>query len=492
VDMKFIHWYALVIKQHLTRHMGCTVNGRIYKYNYMANNSCLRKGTLLVSLIMAGLTGVSAQTTGLFDGKTLKGWKQIAGGATYQVANGVIIGTTVEGPGNSFLVTEKEYKDFVLDIDVMLESPKGNSGVQVRSHYDPSGNKGKGKVYGRQAEIDPTSRKWSGGIYDEGRREWLYPLTLNPDAGNAYKAGDYNHLKIECIGNEMKTWINGVPAAYVIDTLDKSGFIALQVHGITEASEAGKKVYFKNIRIQTSGIVPTPFPEGIFVVNYVPNTLSSYEKKGGWELLFDGKSSKGWLGANKNMFPARGWTIANGTISVLPAEGKESTNGGDIVTTAEFSAFDLSFEFQLTPGANSGVKYFVTLKEQTEGSAIGLEYQVLDDALHPDAKLGRNGNRTLASLYDLITANKPQRFVRPIGQWNTGRVVVYPDNRVEHYLNGVKVLEYQRASPAFRELVAISKYKDWKAFGEAEHGHILLQDHGNKVSFRSIKIRKLK
>jgi hypothetical protein len=290
----------------------------------------------------------------------------------------------------------------------------------------------------------------------------------------------------------MKTWINGVPAAYVIDTLDHNGFIALQVHGITEASEAGKKVYFKNIKIQTAGIKPSAFPSGIYVVNYTPNTLSSYEQKEGWELLFDGKSNKGWVAANKNVFPSRGWSIANGLLSVLPAEGKESTNGGDIVSTGTYGAFDLSFEFQLTPGANSGVKYFVTLKEQTAGSAIGLEYQVLDDALHPDANLGRDGNRTLASLYDLIKADKPSRFVHPIGQWNNGRVVVYPDNRVEHYLNGIKVLEYQRGSAAFRELVAMSKYKDWKEFGEAKEGHILLQDHGNKVSFRSIKIKRLK
>ncbi|MEJ7659096.1 MAG: DUF1080 domain-containing protein [Hymenobacter sp.] len=136
---------------------------------------------------------------------------------------------------------------------------------------------------------------------------------------------------------------------------------------------------------------------------------------------------------------------------MLPSEGKEAANGGDIVTNAEYSAFDLSFEFKLTPGANSGLKYFVTLDEKTNGSAIGLEYQVLDDALHPDAKLGRDGNRTLASLYDFENRKQAPRFVHPIGEWNVGRVVVYPNNHVEHYLNGVKVLEYERGSPAFRQ-----------------------------------------
>ncbi|MFD1256091.1 DUF1080 domain-containing protein [Mucilaginibacter terrae] len=223
------------------------------------------------------------------------------------------------------------------------------------------------------------------------------------------------------------------------------------------------------------------------------NTLTAQEKKEGWQLLFDGKSGKGWRSAKANTFPtaANGWIIKNGTLTIQASNGAESQNVGDIITVNEYGAFALSFDFKLTKGANSGVKYFVTLKEDSGASAIGLEYQVLDDEVHPDAKLGRDGNRTLASLYDLKTSNKAGA-VKPIGEWNTGKIVVHPNNQVEHWLNGMKVLEYERKSPEYRELVKISKYKVWPNFGEAHTGHILLQDHGNEVSYRNIKLKELK
>lgn len=437
--------------------------------------------------------GIKAQSSGqwhnLFDGKTLNGWKIAAGKADYKVENGQIVGTTVINSGNSFLVTKEAYRDFVLELDAKIESTESNSGIQIRSHFDGANHQG--KVYGQQIEIDPSARSWSGGVYDEDRRQWLYPLDLNSKAKTAFKIGQYNHIKIECIGNETKTWINQIPVAYVVDTLDREGFIGLQVHAVTTPEQAGKKVYFKNIRIQTSNLKPSIFPADIYVVNNVPNLLTPYEKSHGWKLLFDGKTSTGWKSVKGETFPAKGWKIADGLITVLSSEGKEAANGGDIVTKDLYGAFDVSFDFKLTPGANSGLKYFVTLDEKTEGSAIGLEYQVLDDELHPDAKLGRDGDRKLASLYDLIPANKQTRFIHPIGEWNTGRVIVYPNNHVEHYLNGVKVLEYERGSKEFEHLVSISKYNVWPNFGMAKAGHILLQDHGNQVSFRSIKIKEL-
>ena len=221
-----------------------------------------------------------------------------------------------------------------------------------------------------------------------------------------------------------------------------------------------------------------------------PNTLTATEKQQGWKLLWDGQTTKGWRAAKGTEFPKQGWEVKDGVLSVLETGGAESRAGGDIVTEAEFAAFELRLDFRLTPGANSGIKYYVdTDLNKAAGSAIGLEYQLLDDARHPDAKMGRDGNRTLASLYDLIpaAATKP---AKPIGEWNEARIV--SDGRhVEHWLNGVKVLEYERGSEAFRKLVAASKYKVWPAFGERAKGPILLQDHGNRVSFRSVRIREL-
>lgn len=440
-----------------------------------------------------------AKWVNLFNGKDLTGWKQLNGKANFEVKNGEIVGTTVANEPNSFLATEKNYGDFIFEVEFLVNGDM-NSGIQFRSEINDKNDKCRvtdkktpERVHGYQMEIDPSTRAWSGGIYDEARRGWLYSLENNPAAKPSFKNGTWNHYRIECIGNSIRTWVNGVACAHLIDAMTPSGFIALQVHGIGQEAEAGKQIRWRNIRIQTDHLKASP-AYNIFVINTIPNNISAEEKKSGLRLLWDGISTKGWRGAHKNYFPGNVWYIENGTLNVKGNAGEESANGGDIVTEEEFGAFDLQFEFKLTDTANSGVKYFVTEKENNQGSAIGLEYQILDDDKHPDGKLGSIGNRTMASLYDLIPSLKiteKRREKLPIGAWNLGRIIVHPDGKIEHWINGWKVVEYQRGTQYFYALVSRSKYQNWPNFGMAPKGHILLQEHGTHVSFRSIKIKTL-
>lgn len=431
----------------------------------------------------------------LFNGKDLKGWVKRNGNADYKLINNAIVGVSQLNTPNTFLCTQETYGDFVLELDVKVE-PGLNSGIQIRSLSDPNDNDG--RVRGYQVEIDPGDRAWSGGIYDEARTGWLYPLSINPKGQKAFKNGQWNKYHIEAIGPHLKTWINGIPCANVLDPQTARGFIALQVHQIKREEQNGLTVQWRNIRIATESLKDVSWLGGeeIAEVNYLPNQLSDREKRKGWRLLWDGKTSAGWRVANGDNFPATGWAIQAGVLKVLGSKKDSLRTGGDIISDQVFANFELELDFKLTTGGNSGVKYFVVDDRQKKpGTGLGPEFQILDDKVHPDAKEGVNGNRTTGSLYDLITAENlsegnTDKRMNPPGKWNKLRIVVN-GGHVEHWLNNLKMVEYDRYSQLFRNLVAKSKYNTYPNFAQAPAGHILFQDHGDEVHFRSIKIREL-
>jgi len=457
----------------------------------------MRTCTLLLLLALFPLTA-AAQDDGwqpLFNGTSIDDWTQRNGEADYFVEDGAIVGVSKLNTPNSFLSPPGEYGDFILEYDAMVD-PRLNSGVQIRSLSTPDYRNG--RVHGYQVELDPSPRAYTGGIYDEARRGWIYPLSRNEAAQNAFVNGQWNTIRVEAIGHTIRTWVNGQMASNLVDDVTASGFIGLQVHSINREEQNGTKVMWRNLRIKTDDLEASRWPvdPDVEVISYLKNELSDEEQREGWRLLWDGSTTEGWRGAKLDDFPAQGWAMEDGILKVMASGGAESANGGDIVTRTTFGGnFELELDFVLTEGANSGIKYFVKPDlNKGPGSAIGLEYQLLDDDKHPDAKQGVGGNRTLGSLYDLIPAQNlsvPGRGkpFNGIGAWNKARLVVR-GNHVEHWLNNFKIMEYERGTMMYRALVQKSKYDVWPAFGEAERGHLLLQDHGDEVWFRSIKVRE--
>ncbi|MGJ8651692.1 MAG: 3-keto-disaccharide hydrolase [Opitutaceae bacterium] len=381
----------------------------------------------------------------LYNGKDLDGWTPRGGTCTFEASGEAIIGTCVNGSPSTYLSTDREdYGDFIFTAELKWEVD-GNSGVMFRAKRKPGKNFE--TVYGPQCEMEgfEKDRGWSGGIYGQSAEGWRYPLWLDAhkDARKALKENEWNRVTIKAVGTNVKTWVNGVPAANWESDEYLEGFFSLQIH-------AGKqgKVHFRNIKVKEL------------------SAQSEYE-----DLFADGDFSK-WQDTKGG--PVKpGWEIKGDIIERTELASGQS-RPGDINTKKHYKDFDLKFDWKISEGGNSGVKY------RTRGS-LGLEYQVLDDGVHKDKNLS-------AGIYALVPAavDKPYNAG---GQWNSGRIIVQ-DNLTQHWINGVKVAEVEIGSEDWFERFNNSKYSKHEGFGTWT-GPILLQDHNDPVSFRNVLIREL-
>jgi hypothetical protein len=304
---------------------------------------------VLGSVAGLGMSRLPAQERQpLCDGKTLNGWVQRGGKSKFAIADGVIVGTTVKGAGNSFLCTQRDYGDFILELEIKAD-PGLNSGVQVRSHcfdqettYDHGAEQIKipaGRVHGYQIEVDHRpERRWSGGVYDEARRGWLHPIATNSPASQAFKFGEWNQYRIRCVGGSIKTWINGVPVADLVDTAELSGFIALQVHG---ADQDGMQVRFRNVRLSDLGA-------------HV------------WQPVLQGDS----LG-NSHTLGKGDWKIENGVIHAT--HSKNDKEYGHLVSDGALTDFTVRMKYKAIQG-NSG--FYFRLEESGDSGVSGLQAEI--------------------------------------------------------------------------------------------------------------------
>jgi hypothetical protein len=211
-----------------------------------------------------------------------------------------------------------------------------------------------------------------------------------------------------------------------------------------------------------------------------PNTLSPDERAAGWTLLFDGTTTAGWRGFQKNAFPAGGWAVEDGTLKCL------GQKGGDILTTASFTDFEFAWEWKLSPKGNTGVKYFVDERRGNATGAIGHEYQIIDDEGYDAEPL--SAKQKTGGWYDVMPPKASA--AKPIGQWNQSRILVR-GTHVEHWLNGTLVAQYETSSAESSAGIASSKFKDVAGYADKIATPILLQDHSTVAWFRNLKIRSV-
>jgi len=380
-------------------------------------------------------TSTSEDWISLFNEENLDNWETRNGTAEFIIEGNEIIGTSRLNTPNTFLCTKKMYSDFILELELKVDEPL-NSGIQIRSnsiadYYD-------GAVHGYQVEVDPSPRAFSGGIYDESRRGWIYPLCENQAGRKGFKNGTWNHYRIEAIGPAIRVWVNGIQTANLKDDLTSKGFIGLQVHSIgKDSSMIGKTVRWRNVKIKTENLEEEQMkkidaPE----INLVANDLSESEKDLGFEFLID------------NISPDSQMVIY---------EFKKTEN------------FDLKFEFKLSEASEGGVQYFANKNQK------GI-FQIIDN--QSLSKENQKGNQSIASIKNIVTSKNicvegRHRDFRGLDKWNIGRIIVQND-RIEHWMNGYQLIDVD----------ATTIFPDWKK----EPQSIIFKHLKGEIEFRGIKI----
>lgn len=375
----------------------------------------------------------------LFNGEDLTGWELLNGQHEVEVRDGMIIGTAVTGLPNGFVTyTEEEFGDFILELEVKADLQIHNSGIQFRSLSTDEYRDG--RVHGYQAEVNITPQRWSGGIYDEARRGWLYILEGDNPAREAFKNNQWNHYRIEAFGTMNRIWVNGIPTSHLVDDMTTEGLIALQIHGNVrpQMPQTNHDVYFRNIRIKTENIEPSPYDD-IFVMNLIPNTVSGQEEHQGFSLLWNGQDLDGWQGSDGSEVSANGLQIENGVLTI------DSGDENVILTADQYGPFELKFDFM----------------QHQEYGEPGIGYLV--------QKAIESNSPSTSGTYGQLTA----RQADDVGEWNKGVIKVLPDGVVQYWLNGYEILEYY-----------LNPDKSIK-------GQIRLVGTDSAISYRSIKLRPL-
>lgn len=385
----------------------------------------------------------------------------------WSIQNGVIIGkSTEEVPVSTFLVTRETFTDFRLTASAKLVSGDAHSGLAFWGKVSPE----HGDPYTYAGPLVMFNGQW--GFYDLfGRKDLQVDCSA---AAKAAQTGEWTDLEILAVSNRVRLVVNGVLAAEWVETEPgraQKGPIGLQL----ASNSAPQEIQFKQVVVDSA-----PQDRLLTLKSDEPNNLTVAEIAEGWISLFDGKSTQGWRGYRQEAFPSEGWEIVEGSIRKIADGG-----GGDIITLASFKDFDFSFEWKVAPGANSGVMYRVS-EEEDRSYYTGPEYQVLDDDRHND---GKSPLTSAASIYALFPAENKR--LKPVGEFNTGRIVLQ-GNRLEHWLNGDLVAAKEIGSEEWNAKIADSKFEKWKKFGTMPEGHIVLQDHGDDVWFRNLKIKPLK